>query len=154
MCSWQLAGGCSWPQLIVTKGAVPHGTPNQPPVEAGPCWVPALCMRAPVGPHLFTRRRVRPTNAPRVFPASRSSGQQGSPTTGTSWSRQAIPTASSLAFPSTCEDRSTSSPRRQVPAAPVPAWPTSSSKPAQTASASQSVDQSDHASLPNGEDEG
>lgn len=38
--SWQLAGGCSWPQLIVTKGPAPHGIPNQPPVEAGP--FPAL----------------------------------------------------------------------------------------------------------------
>ncbi|XP_074442951.1 transmembrane emp24 domain-containing protein 6 isoform X1 [Larus michahellis] len=38
--SWQLAGGCSWPQLIVTKGPAPHGIPNQAPVEAGP--FPAL----------------------------------------------------------------------------------------------------------------
>uniref|UniRef100_A0A8C8BTN8 GOLD domain-containing protein n=1 Tax=Otus sunia TaxID=257818 RepID=A0A8C8BTN8_9STRI len=34
-CSWQLAGGCSWPQLTVTRGAAP------PSSQTNPQWKPA-----------------------------------------------------------------------------------------------------------------
>jgi len=148
--SWQLAGGWSWPQLTAVKGAAPHGTPDQPPAVAGPRWVPALHTRAPAGSRLRSPAHECPSGV-----SSRSSGRQGSPTTGTSWPRRGTPTASSSAFPSTCEDRSTSSPRRQVPAAPAQrrAGRSSGSEPAQTARASQSVDRSEHTSLPDREDE-
>lgn len=136
--------------------------PTDPSIDTGPRWVLALHTSAPVGSPLFPGCRVRPTNAPRVFPASRSSGRRGLPPTGTSWPRRATPTASSLAFPSTCEDRSTSSQRRQVSTATIPAQPScqlqagrhGNSEPVQPDSASQRVDRSDHTSLPNGEDEG